>query len=422
MCTVDSDPTDDRTIDLRPYIRAGMGVWWNQAAAEPTPLVNALVDQLPEIGPVAAFVGLTWNHAVTREPPSQLTVVSYGGLGDLARLSKRGRLDVVPCHYSALPTLFAEGALPCDVGLLQVAPPDADGNCSLGIGVDYVADAITHTPVLIAEINRQMPVTRGAPTIPLGRFAAVIETDRPLLIAPEREPDEAEGRIARHIASLIADGDTIQIGVGTLPAAVLRALEGHEDLGMHSGMISDDVLRLIDNGVLTGARKEIDAGKVVTGTAIGTTKLYERVGSLPVEFRPASYTHDPAVLAQLQSFVSINSSIEIDLTGQVGAERRGDVYLGAVGGQTDFSRAAALTGARSIIAMRATTRGTSTIKAALEFGSVTTARTDVDFVVTEYGIAQLRGRDLAQRARQMIEVAAPEHREQLERTLYHHGS
>lgn len=408
-------------IDLRPYVRAGTGVWWNQAAAEPTPLVNALVDQLPEIGPVSAFVGLTWNHAVTRDPPPQLSVISYGGLGNLSRLSEHGRLEVVPCHYSALPTLFAEGCLPCDVGFLQVAPPDANGNCSLGIGVDYIADAIEHTPVLIAEINRQMPVTLGAPTIPVTRFAAVVETDRPLLSAPEREPDETEGRIARHVASLVADGDTIQIGVGTLPAAVLAALEDHEDLGMHSGMISDDVLRLIDKGVMTGARKEIDAGRVVTGTAIGTTKLYERVGSLPIEFRPASYTHDPAVLGRLRSFVSINSSIEIDLTGQVGAERRGDVYVGAVGGQTDFSRAAALTGARSIIALRATSRGASTIKNALEFGSVTTARTDVDFVVTEYGIARLRGRDLARRARQMIAVAAPEHREHLERTLHQHS-
>lgn len=408
-------------IDLRPHLLAGSGIWWNQAAAEPTPLVQALLEQITDIGPVRAFVGLTWNRTVTHLPSPLLSVTSYGGLGELSRLSKLGLLDVVPCHYSALPRLFAEGSLPSDVGLLQVSPPDAKGNCSLGIGVDYVADAIAHTPVLIAEINRQMPVTRGAPTIPLSRFAAAIETDRPLLDAPEREPDAVDRQIAAHVASLVENGDTIQIGVGTLPAAVLSALESHTDLGMHSGMIADDVLRLIDKGVLTGARKEIDTGTVVTGTAIGTSKLYERVGTMPVDFRPASYTHDPAVLTRLRSFVSINSAIEVDATGQVGAERRGHVYAGAVGGQTDFTRAASLTGARSIITLRADRKGESNIKAELEYGSVTTARTDVDFVVTEFGIAKLRGLGLAARARQLIAVAAPEHREQFERAVHARG-
>ncbi|MGQ4600951.1 acetyl-CoA hydrolase/transferase C-terminal domain-containing protein [Nocardia sp. R6R-6] len=405
-------------IDLRPHIRAGSGVRWNQAGAEPTPLVNALVEQVGEIGPIRAFAGLTWNRAVTHDPPPLLSVTSYGGLGELSTLSKHGLLDVVPCHYSALPRLFAEGALPSDVGLLQVSPPDATGNCSMGIGVDYIADAVEHTPVLIAEINRQMPVTRGAPTIPLSRFTATIGTDRPLLEAAERRPDEVERRIARHVASLVRDGDTIQIGVGTLPAAVLFALESHDDLGMHSGMIADDVLRLIDKGVLTGARKEIDTGMVITGTAIGTSKLYERVGAMPIGFRPASYTHDPSVLVRLRSLVSINSAIEVDLTGQVGAERRGRIYAGAVAGQTDFTRAASLTGARSIIAMRAARESESNIKARLEYGSVTTARADVDFVVTEFGIAALRGLDLGGRARQLISVAAPEHREELERATH----
>jgi acyl-CoA hydrolase len=405
-------------IDLRPHIRAGSGIWWSQGAAEPTALVDALIDQLPQIGPVRAFVGLSWHQGITREPPPQLSVISYGGLGDVWRLSRDGRLRVVPCHYSALPKLFAQRALPGDVGLIQVAPPDADGNCSMGIGVDYAADAAACSPVLIAEINRQMPVTRGAPTIPLSRFAAVVETDRPLPEAPDREPDETDRRIAAHVAGLIEDGDTIQIGVGTLPAAVLSALEGHEHLGMHSGMISDTVARLIDKGVLTGARKEIDPGRVVTGTALGTAALYERAGALPIDFRPASYTHDPVVLSQLRRFVSINSSIEVDLTGQVGAERRGTVYAGAVGGQTDFSRAASLTGARSIITIRSARQGVSNIKPVLEYGSVATARADVDVVVTEHGVARLRGLDLAQRARQLIGIAAPEHREYLDRRAH----
>lgn len=404
-------------IDLTPHVRAGDGIWWSQTSAEPTPLVHALLDQLPSIGPVRAFVGLTWDRRLTEQTPDELSVVSYGGLGELRRLSQRDRLEVVPCHYGALPRLFAEHRLPCDVGFVQVAPPDADGNCSLGVGVDYVADALEHTPVLIAEINQRMPSTHGAPAIPLSRFAAVVETDRPLLEAPDREPAAVETAIARHVAGLVEDGDTIQVGVGTLPSAVLAALEGHRDLGLHSGMISDAVLRLIDKGVLTGARKQIDIGRHVTGAALGTATLYERLPHLPVDFRPASYTHAPQVLSQLTALVSINSAIEVDLTGQVGAEQAGATYVGAVGGQVDFSRAASLTGGRSVIALRSTARGRSSIKPVLEFGSVTTARADVDYVVTEHGVAELRGCSLAERARRMIAVAAPEHREQLDIAL-----
>lgn len=401
-------------IDLTRHVTAGSGIWWSQTSAEPTPLVHALLDQLPEIGPVRAFVGLTWDQRLTHELPPELTVVSYGGLGELRTLSKQGRLEVVPCHYSALPRLFAEGRLPSDVGLVQVSPPDADGLCSLGVGVDYIADAIDHTSILIAEINARMPVTRGSVRIPLSRFAATVETDRPLLEAPERRADEVDLAIAGHVAGLVENGDTIQIGVGSLPSAVLDALSGHSDLGLHSGMASDAVVRLTDRGVLTGARKEIDTGVLVTGAALGTTAgLYDHLSSLVIEFRPASYTHNPAVLAQLRSLVSINSAIEVDLTGQVGAEVAGGSYVGAVGGQVDFTRAAALTGARSIIALRSTNRGASSIKAALEFGAVTTARADVDFVVTEHGVAELRGVPLSVRPERLAAVAAPEHREAL---------
>lgn len=404
-------------IDLRPHIAAGAGIWWSQTSAEPTPLVHALLDQVHDIGPVRAFVGLTWDQRVTRDLPHELSVVSYGGLGELRNLSRAGRLEVVPCHYGALPRLFAERRLPCDVGLVQVSPPDADGLVSLGVGVDYIADAVEHTPVLIAEVNARMPRTHGSARIPLSRFAAVVETDRPLLEAPDRPGDDVETAIAGHVAGLVEDGDTIQIGVGTLPSAVLDGLSGHSDLGLHSGMISDGVVRLVDKGVMTGAHKQIDRGVLVTGAALGTSALYARVADLPVEFRPASYTHAPAVLSQLSTLVSINSAIEVDLTGQVGAEVAGRTYVGAVGGQVDFSRAASLTGGRSIIALRSTVKGVSTIKATLDFGSVTTARADVDFVVTEHGAAELRGVGLQERARRLIAVAAPEHREELEKAL-----
>lgn len=439
-------------IDLRSHIRPGAGIWWGQAAAEATPLVDALLDQDVEVGRV--FCGLSWHRRL-----QGLNLVSYGAMGELRRV--RG-LEVVPAHYSVLPRLFAEGLLPRDVGLVQVSPPDPDGRCSLGIGTDYTADAIRHTPTLIAEINHRMPATRGTPGIPMDRFAAVIETDRPLPGAPGRPPSAAPDRslpdpalpdpappgapapklsvpretiesgagghaptkadaavadyaasppavadaaIAAHVAALVADGDTIQTGVGALPAAILDGLSGHRDLGFHSGMLTDGVLDLIEKGVITGSRKEIDQGLAVTGQAFGSAELYDRLAGLPIEFRPASYTHDAAVLSRLRRLVSINSAIEVDLTGQVNAETAGSRYLGGVGGQADFSGAAARTGARSIIAVRA--KG---IVPQLH-GPVTTARADVDVVVTELGVAELRGCPLSERARRLAAIAAPKESE-----------
>lgn len=411
----------DSTIDVGAFLNPGDGVWWGQGSAEPEGLVNQVLDVVDEVGPIRAFSGLTWNPRLSGDLPEMLSVVSYGGLGQLRRLSRAGQLDVVPCHYSALPRMFAKRQLPCDVGLLQVSPPDADGMVTLGIGVEYVADAIPHTRTLIAEINQQMPATVGGPRLPLSAFAAVVETDRPLVVGADRAPDEVEHRIAKHVASIIKDRDTIQIGVGSLPGAVLEGLSGHKDLGFHSGMIADGVLTLMETGVITGAHKEIDQGLVVTGAALCSRESYGRLADFPIEFRPASYTHSPAVLSELRSLVSINSAIEVDLLGQVGAEMARGVHIGAVGGQVDFSRAASLTGSRSIIALRSTNGSgeseQSTIVPTLRSGVVTTARVDVDAVVTEHGVAMLAGCTVAERALRLIEVAAPQHREALERAL-----
>jgi acyl-CoA hydrolase len=404
-------------IDFGKYLTSGDGVWWGQAAAEPRPLVDALIAQNAHIGPIRTFTGLSWNDQLAVTMPLRVSMVSYGGLGELRELSRIGRLDVLPCHYSALPKMFAEGHLPCDVGLVQVSPPDDDGNCSLGIGVDYVADAIQHTPVLIAEINEQMPRTVGSVSIPLSRFSALIRTDRPLPEDPTRTPGDAERTIARHVAELVDDGATVQLGVGSLGAAVLDALAEHEDLGFHTGMITDALVRLVDKGVATGRRKEIDPGVVVAGTALGSAELYRRIPDLPVRFLPTSYTHAPQVLSLLTSLISVNFAVEVDLSGQVGSEVSGGVYVGAVGGQVDFTRAAALTGKRSMIALRATSRGKSTIKSHLDGGVVTTTRSDVDVVVTEYGAAHLRGCNIRERGRRLTAIAAPQFRDNLEREL-----
>jgi acyl-CoA hydrolase len=399
-------------IDLRPYIRPGDGVWWSQAGAEAVPLVDALLDQVADIGPVRAFSGLSFNRRL-RDVPAQLTLTSYGAMGELRRARD---LQVVPAHYSALPRLFAERALPGDVGLVQVSPPGPDGVCTFGIGVDYAADAARHSRVLVGEINHRMPATTGTPGIPLVRFAAVIETDRPVPEAPDRAPDAVDEAIAARVAELVEDGDTVQMGVGALPSAIMDGLAGHRDLGFHSGMLTDGVLRLVEEGVLTGSRKEIDTGRLVTGTAIGSAALYARLGELPVDFRPASYTHDAGVLGRLRSLVAINSALEVDLSGQVGSEVAGGRYLGGIGGQADFSGAAARTGARSVIALRATAGGASTIVPVLS-GPVSTSRADVDAVVTEHGVAWLRGCPLDHRGDRLVAVAAPEHRDDLHRAL-----
>jgi acyl-CoA hydrolase len=404
-------------IDFGKYLSSGDGVWWGQAAAEPRPLVDALIAQNARIGPIRTFTGLSWNDQLAVTMPLRVSMVSYGGLGELRELSRAGRLDVLPCHYSALPKMFAEGHLPCDVGLVQVAPPDADGNCSLGVGVDYVADALAHTPVLLAEINEQMPRTIGTASIPESRFAAVIHTDRALAEDPTRPPSDADRTIAGHIAELIDDGDTVQLGVGSLGSAVLDALAQHQDLGFHTGMITNGLMHLVDKGVATGRRKEIDPGLIVAGTALGSAELYRRIPDLPARFLPTSYTHAPQVLSQLPSLVSVNFAVEVDLSGQVGAEVSGGVYVGAVGGQVDFTRAAALTGKRSIIALRAAFRGQSTIKARLDGGVVTTTRSDVDVVVTEYGAAHLRGCNIRERGRRLAAIAAPQFRDNLEKEL-----
>jgi acyl-CoA hydrolase len=386
-------------LELGRWIAPGDGVVFGQACAEPTVLVDALLAQAADIGSLRAFVGLTWGERIPEHAPASLKIVSYGALGTLGRVQD---LSVVPCHFSALPALFAQRALPGDAVLVQVAPPDRCGRCSLGVGIDYIAEAIKHARVVIAEVNDHCPTTPGE-WIAWERIDVAVRTSRPLLEAPAVEPGDREQRIAEHVVGLVRDGDTIQIGVGALPEAIMQELAGHAELGIHSGMITDGVLDLIEAGVVTNRRKGCDQGFSVTGAALGSKRLFDALGEREdVYFSPVSYTHAPATLASVGRLCAINSAVEIDLQGQVNAEAAGGRLLGAVGGQVDFLRAAATCGGTAIVALPA-----QRIVSHLS-GPVSTSRSDVDWVVTEHGTRSLRGLSDAQRAEALLELAGGE--------------
>jgi acyl-CoA hydrolase len=381
--------------DLGRFIRPGDGVLWGQACAEPVVLVDAFLRLAHEISPLSAFLGLSWRD-FSEQIPTGLRVLSYGALGRLGRLAE---LEQVPCHFSALPALFAQRRLPGDVVFVQVAPPDSRGRCSLGVGIDYLEDALQNARVVIAEVNDHCPRT-GGKCIAWDRIDAVVRTSRPLLEAPAPRPGPLEARIAERVAALVEDGDTIQLGVGALPEAILSALQGHRELGIHSGMISDGVLDLIEVGAVTNSHKPIDSRLTVTGAALGSKRLFDALSSHEeIVFLPVSYTHAPQTLAQVGKLAAINSALEVDLTGQINAEEVDGRRLGAVGGQVDFLRAAAAHGGKPIIALPSE-RIVHTLH-----GPVSTSRSDVDWVVTEHGACSLRGLSESERTRELLRVA-----------------
>jgi acyl-CoA hydrolase len=385
-------------LDLARWIRPGDGVVVGQCCGEPTALLEALTTQAPLIGDLRLFAGMTFTSLLA-EPVAGLQVSSYGALGQTAKIPG---LQIVRCHFSALPRLFSQRLLPGDVALIQVAPPDRHGRCSLGVTVDYLADALAHARVVIAEINDKCPRTSGQ-SIEFDRIDHVVETSRPLVEAPPVSPGETEHRIATHVAELVQDGDTIQLGVGALPEAILGALASRRDMGVHSGMISDAVLDLIEAGAVTNARKQVDTGVTVAGAALGSARLFAGLHERDdVRFAPVSHTHCPAILAKVGPLCAINSAVEIDLNGQVNAESVAGRQIGAVGGQVDFLRAAAANGGRAILALPAK-RIVTTLT-----GPVSTSRADLDWVVTEHGARSLAGMTDAARERALLEIGGGE--------------
>jgi acyl-CoA hydrolase len=335
-------------------------------------------------------------------------------------MTKAGKLDVIPVHVSQVGPLITAGVIPCDVAMIQVSPADAQGNHSCGLIGDYVRAAVDKARVVIAEVNEQVPYTHGE-TIPASSIDVVVHVSRmPVEVAPAKigETDEA---IARHCAAYIGDGSVIQTGVGAVPDAILRQLHDRKDLGVHSGMLGDGLVDLIEAGVITNARKEIDRGVTINGALIGTRRLYQFAhDNRAIRMTPTSYTHDAAVLGQLSRLVTINSALEVDLTGQVNAEQSGAAYMGGTGGQVDFVRAGARSpGGAALMVLASTAKAGSISKIVPTLaGPVTTARTEVDVIVTEYGAAELKGQTLAERSKRLIAIAHPDFREDLDRAAF----
>jgi acyl-CoA hydrolase len=343
----------------------------------------------------------------------------FVGSGDRQAVNA-GTADYTPIFLSEIPALLSSGDLPLDVALFQVSPPDEHGFMSLGVEVLASKAAAEAARMVIVQVNKHMPRVLGDSFLHASRVDVIVEGDEPLpeLISPQF--GEVERQIGHHIAALIPDGATLQLGIGTIPDAVLASLAGKRDLGVHTEMLSDGVMRAMEAGIVTGARKTLHPGKVVATFVMGTNALYRFVDNNPAfELHPSSYTNDPFIIAQNRNLIAINSALEVDLTGQICADSIGTTIYSGFGGQLDFIRGAARArGGKPIIALSATARdGTlSRIVPTLKPGAgVVTTRGDVHYVVTEFGVAQLYGKTLRQRARALIAIAHPRFREELER-------
>lgn len=335
---------------------------------------------------------------------------------------KECRAQYIPVFLSEAPLLFRKNILPLDAALVTVSPPDEHGWCSLGVSVDIAKAAVDSAKKVIAVVNKNLPRTLGDGFIHISRFAAVVESNKAIPESKLRSPDEAELLIGKQIAALIEDGATLQMGIGGIPDATLKFLTSHKNLGVHTEMFSDGLLPLIECGAVNNSLKAKHRGKTVTGFALGSQKLYDFVNNNPsVVFLDIAYVNDTAVILKNPRVTAINSAIEVDLTGQVCADSIGYRMYSGVGGQMDFIRGASLSeGGKPIIAMKSTTsKGESKIVGMLKPGSgVVTTRAHVHYVVTEYGVAYLYGKNLAQRAKELIRIAHPAHRELLEKQAF----
>ena len=402
---------------IGPNGKIGLG----NACAEPQTLIEALIDNRESFKAIQIYGFINYWHErfiqnnMGERFKLKLFMVDRFSVDGI----KKGYTEYIPCRYSGIPDLFLKGRIPLDVALISLTPPDKNGYCSFGVSSDFTSAMAKSAKTVIAEINHRMPWVFGDNRIHVSEIDYIIETDRPLPQVSRKALSELDRQIGEHVSQLIEDGATIQMGIGRLSEAFLSSLNEKRWLGVHSGLLPDGIVDLVEKGVIDNSRKGLKNGKIVTTTMIGTDKLFKFVNrNRAVESYPSNYTHTQVTLAKLNKLHSINSAIQVDLTGQINAETIDGLQVSGVGGQTDFICGAALSkGGKSIIvtSSASTNEEKSKIVPFLDKGaSVTSPRHDIDYVVTEYGIAFLRGKSLNERAKALIAIAHPKFRDWLE--------
>jgi acyl-CoA hydrolase len=405
-------------------IQSGQRIFVHTAAAAPQALVSALTDRADSLSDIE-MVHLHTEGAAPYTDPAYADTFHTNALfvgANVRNAVSEGRADYIPVFLSEVPGLFRNEILDLDVALLQVSPPDKHGYCSLGVSVDVSRAALEMASHVCVQINPRMPRTHGDGLIHESEIDVAVECDEPIPEAARADLSEAEIQIGRHCAELVDDGATLQMGIGAIPDAVLRALTGHKNLGIHTEMFSDGVIDLVKSGVINGSNKAIHPGKIVSSFAMGTRRLYDFMDDNPlVQMLDVTYVNDTAVIRRNPKVTAINSAVEVDLTGQICADSIGTYQYSGVGGQMDFIRGASLSeDGKPIIALPSQTRtGISRIVPYLKRGaSVVTTRAHVHYIVTEFGVANLYGKNLRERAEALIEIAHPDHRESLQKAAF----
>ena len=410
-------------VAIEKGVRSNSRVVIAHACAEPQTLVEALVAGAPNLKDVE-IVHMVAMGKAKYTAPELAESFHHNALfvgGSTRKAVSEGRASYTPCFFSEIPSLFREKILPVQTALIQISYPDEEGYCSYGVSVDYGQVAAESAQVVIGQMNTFCPRTGGA-KIHLDQIDYLVLKDEPLIELQPPAIGEIEKKIGENVASLIEDGSTLQLGIGAIPDAVLLFLKEKKDLGIHSEMFSDGVVELAEAGVITNKKKTLHPGKFIATFLMGTRRLYDFVDNNPdVEMHPVDYTNDPFVVAQNEKLMSINSAIQVDFMGQVNAEVIGGKQFSGIGGQVDFVRGARRSkGGKSIIALPSTASGgkVSRIVCELDPGSaVSTSRNDVDYIVTEYGIAYLRGKTLRQRAEELIRISHPDFQAELTEKL-----
>ncbi|HEX7077410.1 MAG TPA: acetyl-CoA hydrolase/transferase C-terminal domain-containing protein [Candidatus Eisenbacteria bacterium] len=402
-------------------VKSGDTVYVHPGCAVPQRLLDALVARAPQLEDVRVIHLMTLGRADYVKPGMERHfrhVALFTGKNVRDAINE-GRADYVPVFLSEIPRLFTSGRIPVDVALIHVSPPDEHGFCSFGVGVESTKAAAEAARYVVAQVNPNMPRVLGDNFIHVRKITAFVETDDPLVELPRVRMSSDFEEIGRNVASLIEDGATLQLGIGGIPDAVLHHLRDRKHLGVHTEMFSDGMVELVEQGIVTNERKSLHPGKIVASFVLGTRPLFDFIHNNPiVEFHPTSYVNDPFVIGQNARMTAVNSAIEVDLTGQVCSDSIGGSVYSGFGGQVDFVRGASRAkDGKAIIALRSTAKdgAVSRISAFLEEGAgVVTSRADVHHVVTEFGVADLHGMSLRERAKALIAIAHPRFRDELE--------